>query len=194
MKLILFSLLLTSQAFATGLRLGTPSYGGSGCPAGTVATILSPDEDTLSLLFDSYIAEAGGDTGKRIDRKACALAIPVRVPQGYSVAVFKVDYRGANIIPQGGYAKFMAEYFWAGVRGPTIQRNFTGPYNNDFTLTDELVTRNVVWAPCGQSVTLRVNSSVVVQSNRYRQQAISSLDSADVSSAVIYHLQWRRCY
>ncbi len=194
MKLFLFSLLLTSQVFAEGLRLGTPSYGGSGCPAGTVATILSPEEDTLSLLFDSYIAEAGGDTGKRIDRKACALAIPVRVPQGYSVAVFKVDYRGANIIPRGGYGRFSAEYFWAGVRGPTIQRTFTGPYNNDFTLTDELVTRNVVWAPCGQSVTLRVNSSVVVQSNSYRQQAISSLDSADVSSAVIYHLQWRRCY
>ena len=184
---LLVSMMIASQAFADGLKLGTPSYGGSGCPAGSVATILSPAQDTLSLLFDSYIAQAGGDTGKSFDRKACALAIPVRVPQGYSVAVFKVDYRGANIIPQGASGRFSAEYFWAGVRGPKIQRYFSGPQNQDFTLTDELLARTIVWAPCGQSVTLRVNSSASVQTNDRFEQVVSRLDSADVTTAVIYH-------
>ncbi len=190
---VMFGFLMVAQAHATGLRLGTPEYGGTGCPAGTASAVLSPNEDTVSILFDNYVAEAGGQTGRRYDRKSCALGIPVHVPQGYSVAVFAVDYRGANIIPAGGMNRFNAEYFWAGVRGPTISRTFTGPSNRDFTLTDNLVASTLVWAPCGQSVTLRINSSMMTQSNRYNEQAMGIVDSADVSSGLIYHIQWRRC-
>ena len=190
---LVLSCLIVGQAQATGLRLGLPEYGGSGCPAGTASAILSPAEDTVSVLFDSYIAEAGGETGRRVDRKSCAIGIPVQVPQGYSVAIFAVDYRGANIIPRGGMNRFNVEYFWAGVRGPTISRTFTGPTNKDFTVTDNLIASTLIWAPCGQSVTLRINSSMMSQSNRYNEQSMGIVDSADVSSGLIYHIQWRRC-
>ena len=189
----LMVLSLTVQAQATGLRLGVPEYGGTGCPAGSASAVLSPQEDTVSILFDNYVAEAGGTTGRRVDRKSCAIGIPVEVPQGYSVAVFAVDYRGANVIPPGGMNRFNAEYFWAGVRGPTISRVFTGPSNKDFTLTDNLIATTLVWAPCGQSVTLRINSSMMAQTNRNYDQAMGIVDSADVSSGLIYHIQWRRC-
>ena len=197
MKTGLFTLILgfliASQAQAKGLRLGSPEYGGTGCPAGSASAVLSPAEDTLSILFDSYVAEAGGETGRRFDRKSCAIGIPVHVPQGYSVAVFGVDYRGANIIPAGGMNRFNVEYFWAGVRGPSISRTFTGPSNKDFTLTDNLIASTLVWAPCGKSVTLRINSSMMTQSNRYGDQAMGIVDTTDISSGLVYHLQWRRC-
>ena len=190
---VVISFLIAGQAHATGLRLGNPEYGGTGCPAGSASAVLSPSEDTVSILFDNYVAEAGGQTGRRFDRKACAIGVPVQVPQGFSVAVFAVDYRGANIIPAGGMNRFNAEYFWAGVRGPTISRTFTGPSNQDFTVTDNLIATTLVWAPCGQSVTLRINSSMMTQTNRNNEQAMGIVDSADVSSGLIYHLQWRRC-
>jgi hypothetical protein len=194
LAVIIFGFILASQAEAKGLRLGVPDYGGSGCPAGSASTVLSPEEDTLSILFDSYVSEAGGTTGRRVDRKSCAIGIPVEVPQGFSVAVFQVDYRGANIIPPGGMNRFNVEYFWAGVRGPTISRAFTGPTNGDFTLTDSLLATTLVWTPCGQSVTLRINSSMMAQTNRNNDQTMGIVDSADVSSGLIYHLQWRQCY
>src|SRR5687768_7847017 len=77
-----------------GIRLGTPSYGGPGCPAGSASVSLSPDEDAISILFDQFIVEAGGVTGKRVDRKSCNLSLPVHIPQGYSVAIIQTDYRG----------------------------------------------------------------------------------------------------
>lgn len=180
-------------ANADRLRLGTPGYGGTGCPAGTASVIVSPDDTALSVLFDSYVAEAGNTTGRSIDRKSCNLTIPVHVPQGYSVAVFHVDYRGFNAIPSGAQTRFNAEYFWAGARGPTMTRAFYGPQNQNYILSNDLLAASLVWAPCGASVNLRINSSLMAQTNSRWDQTMATVDSADLTSGLIYHLQWRRC-
>ena len=144
-SLVLISTITANYtAFAEGLQLGQPAYGGSGCPAGTASITLSPDESALSILFDSYSVEAGRATNKTVDRKSCNISIPVQVPQGYSVAVFQVDYRGYNLLPAGGMMRFDAEYFWAGARGPPQSRVFTGTMNDNFTLTDNLIAQTVV--------------------------------------------------
>lgn len=185
--------LMSANAMAGGLELGAPSYGGTGCPAGSASVSVSPDQSAVSVLFDQFLAEAGRTTGRRIDRKSCNLSIPVRVPQGYSVAVFQIDYRGFNAVPRGGYNRFDSEYFWAGARGPRISRTFAGPLNDNFTVTDDLLATALVWTPCGASTNLRVNASMMAQSNSYMDQTIGMVDSADISSALIYHIQWRRC-
>jgi hypothetical protein len=192
--LIWLGVLLGTQAvFAQGMRLGQPAYGGTGCPGGSASVNLSPDESSLSILFDSYVVEAGAATGKRVDRKSCNISIPVQVPSGFSVAVFQVDYRGFNLVPRGGMARFDAEYFWAGARGPRQARIFSGPLSDNYTLSDMLVAQTLVWTPCGASVNLRANTSMMLQTNARLEQAMSTVDSADVSSGLIYHLQWRRC-
>jgi hypothetical protein len=185
--------LISLTVKADDLRLGTPGYGGTGCPAGSASVTVSPDQKSLSFLFDSYVTEAGYTTGRQIDRKSCNLSVPVHVPQGYSIAVINVDYRGFNALPSGGSSRFNAEYFWAGSRGPTMGRDFYGPLNQDYTLTNNLLATSLVWTPCGASVNLRVNSSLMVKTNSASQQALSTVDSADLHAGLIYHLQWRRC-
>lgn len=184
---------LSAQA-QSGLKLGQPAYGGTGCPAGTASVTLSPDETALSILFDAYLAEAGGITGKSVDRKSCNVSVLVQVPSGYSVAIFQVDYRGFNLIPAAGaYTRMDTEYFWAGSRGPRFARVYSGPTTDNFTLSDGLVAQTMVWTPCGASVNLRVNSSVMAQTNRRQDQTMITVDSVDLSSGLVYHLQWRRC-
>lgn len=191
LALLFVGALLTAQAHAQTLQLGEPSYGGTGCPDRSASVTLNNNNSEMSILFDSYVVEAGN--GRRLDRKNCGIAIPVRVPQGFSVAVFKVDYRGFNAIPSGGYSRLTAEYFWAGSRGPTISRIFNGPINQNFTVTDELEATTLVWSACGADVILRANTTAMVQTNSRQDQAMSTVDSADVSSGLIYHLQWKRC-
>jgi hypothetical protein len=174
-----------------GLKLGNPAYGGTGCPAGSASVTISPSEDAISILFDSYIAEAGGR--KRVDRKSCNLAIPVQVPQGYSVSVFQVDYRGFNSIPRGARNQFDVEYFFAGSRGPMIRRTFMGPQDDSFSIGDTLIASAIVWSGCGESVNLRINSSMMAMSNTRGEQTLGMVDSADISNGIVYHLQWRRC-
>lgn len=186
--------LLSLPSLAQQLRLGQPSYGGNGCPAGTASVMVSPSGQELSILFDQFIAESGRDVGRNFDRKSCNLTVPVHVPNGYSVGIFQVDYRGFNRLPWGARARFDAEYFWAGSRGPRVTRHFQGPLNQDFFVRDELAAKTVVWAPCGQSVNLRVNASISNETNRWGEQAFTAIDSTDISAEIIYHLRWRRCF
>lgn len=192
--LTLVSASSASAQFATDpVRLGNPSYGGNGCPAGSASAALSSDGTQLSLLFDQFIAEAGGVTGKSVDRKSCNVAIPVHVPHGLSVSVIKVDYRGFNSLPYGGSSTFNVEYFFAGSTGPKYSKRFSGPINTDYLIHNELIASSLVWSACGQDVILRTNSSMMVLTNSLQQQALSTVDSADISAGVLYQLQWRRC-
>lgn len=196
MKRVIFSVALAVLAFpslADSVYLGDPSYGGTGCPAGTASAALSPDAKSLSILFDQYVVEAGGTTGRDLDRKSCNIAVPVHVPQGLSVSVFKIDYRGFNSLPSGAFSRFSVEYFFAGARGPSYQKTFYGQLASNYTLGNELIAAAAVWSACGQDVNLRVNSSMLVRTNAQRQQALSTIDSADIQAGLVYHLAWRRC-
>ena len=179
-------------AHADDIALGQPAYGGTGCPGGSVGATLSPDAKSLSILFDSYSAEAGGDTGKTFDRKSCNIAIPVHVPQGLSISVLAIDYRGYNNVPAGGNTNFNVEYIFAGARGPVFNKTFNGPLDSDYTIHNDLTAQSMVWSACGADVILRTNSGIRV-TTKQNKQALATVDSEDVNAAIIYQLQWRKC-
>ena len=181
----------TATAYEDDFYLGRPGYGGTGCPAGSVSTTLSPDNKSLSLIFDEYTVSTGGQTGRTFDRKSCNVAIPVHVPQGYSVAVLAVDYRGFNRLPRGSSSQFNVEYFFAGSRGPAFRRSFSGALEDDYMIHNELGIRSMVWSRCGADVNLRTNSSIRLSGGR--GEAMSTVDSQDVNAAIVYRLSWRRC-
>lgn len=197
-KILAIAALALTGSFATlahaqeDIALGEPGYGGTGCPGGSVSATLSPDAKSLSLLFDAYIVEAGGDTGKTFDRKSCNVAIPVHVPQGLAVSILAIDYRGYNNVPSGARSQFNVEYFFAGTRGPTFRRTFNGPKDEDYLIHNELIAQSIVWSACGADVNLRTNSSIRV-STVGNKQALATVDSEDVSAAIIYQLQWKQC-
>lgn len=187
----------SSIASANQLSLGRASYGGNGCPAGSASVSVSPDQRAVSILFDEYIVEAGKASRKTIDRKSCNISIPVHVPNGYSVSIIQVDYRGFVHVPRNAQAQFNVEYFFAGSRGPRITENF-GERNRrvsrDYLITDRLAAHAYVWSPCGASTNLRINSSMMARTNPNRADTLATVDSVDVSSGLIYHLEWRRCW
>ena len=63
---IIATLWCTAQANAqSGLRLGYPTANGTGCPTpDSVAAILSPGEDAVSVLFSQFQVEAGRQIGR----------------------------------------------------------------------------------------------------------------------------------
>jgi len=157
-----------------------------------VSATLSPDATTLSILFDAYIVETGGQTGRTFDRKSCNVSIPVNVPQGYSVSIISVDYRGFNQLPPGAQSTFNVQYFFAGSQGPAFVRNFRGPLTDEYLIRNRLEVGAIVWSACGASPLLRTNASLSLRGSG-NQQAMATVDSEDVAAALVYLLQWRRC-
>lgn len=199
MKKLLSLILLASTLWAPAhanlndIQLGEPGYGGSGCPAGSAMATLSPDKKSLSIIFDEYVVEAGAVNRKRLARKNCSIAIPVHVPQGFSVSIIDVDYRGYVSLPSRAQARFSAEYFFAGIRGPQFTKTFRGATDEDYVLRNKLGVHATVWSKCGADVNLRVNSSMMVRVRSTRDDALATVDSADFNAGIKYQLQWKRC-
>jgi hypothetical protein len=187
--LTLAAAITSTSLWADDIRLGEPGYGGNGCPAGSASATLSPDQKSLSIIFDQYVVETNNTT--RLARKSCNVAIPVHVPQGYSISIISVDYRGYVNLPQGSTARFTAEYFFAGKQGPRFAKDWFGYTDSDYTLANNIGVEALVWSPCGADTTLRVNSGMMVRSTR--GQALATVDSADFNAGIVYQIQWKRC-
>ena len=150
------------------------------------------DSKALSLLFDAYQVNAGGNSGHSFDRKSCNVAIPVHVPQGLSVSVLAIDYRGFNHLPAGARSQFNVEYFFAGATGPAFRQTFAGPQDKDYLISNQLTAQTIVWSPCGVDVNLRTNSSIRLTTTN-NQEAMATVDTEDVTAAIVYRLQTRAC-
>ena len=198
-KMMMKGLCLATLAMSTAamadlndIQLGVPGYGGNGCPANTASVTLSDDKKSLSIIFDQFIVEAGG-MNKTLERKSCNIAIPVHVPQGLSVSVINVDYRGYVSLPNQASARLTAEYFLAGSLGPRFDKTFTGRTDSDYTFKNDIGIQAQVWSPCGADTILRVNAAMLVKTNRYNDEAMATVDSADFKAGMLYKLQWRSC-
>lgn len=176
---------------ADTIKLGQPSYGGNGCPAGSASATVSPDGKSLSILFDDYLVEAGGGS-RNVVRKSCNISIPVHVPNGFSVSLIDADYRGFVDLPRGASARLDSEYFFAGTRGPRFSHRFRGPYSNTYTKTHNLAAVSSVWSRCGADVNLRANTAMMARGRR-NVEALATVDSADFKAGLVYHVRYRRC-
>ena len=193
-SLVTLATLVLALSAEAQIKLGQPSYGGSGCPAGSASVSITEDGKTMSVLFDQFAAEAGNTTGRRIDRKSCNLRVPIKVPQGFSVALIGVDYRGFNAIPgSGAYTEFNAEYFYAGSRGPRFTRRFQGPQSNEYLINNKLIATSLVWSQCGAEVIFGINAAATAMANPQMQQTMMIVDSADITAGLLYQFTWRRC-
>ena len=188
------TLAMSTAAFAdlNDVQLGTPGYGGNGCPANTASVVLSEDKKSLTLIFDQFIVEAGG-MNKTTERKSCNIAIPVHVPSGFSVSIVNVDYRGYVSLPGQASARLTAEYFLAGSLGPRFDKTFIGKTDTDYTFKNDIGIQAQVWSPCGADTILRVNAAMLVRTNRFNDEALATVDSADFKAGMLYKFQWRTC-
>ena len=154
-----------------------PAIAGSGCPGGTTDYAITPDGQTLTILFDSYVADPGN--------LSCNIAIPVHVPNGFQVSLMTADYRGFV----EGSAELRRSYFFAGQVGPSQSTLLSGGSGRDYTERDNLVTTSNSFARCGEDVNLRVQSRIMTKNN----SSSISVDSLDLNNGMVFQVQYQRC-
>lgn len=168
---------------------------GSGCPRGTAAVAVSPDNTAFTVTYSDYLAQAGGNSDPTAFRKNCQLNLIVRVPQGFTYAIASADYRGFASLQPGASGVQRASYYFQGSPDTVFKNHpFKGPYNDDWQATDETDWAQLVWAPCGVLRNFNINTELRVNAGSSPDKvSFMTMDSTDGDISTVYHLAWMKC-
>jgi hypothetical protein len=171
---------------------------GSGCPLGTTALTVSPDNTAFTATYSQYTAQVGPDAGALDFRKNCQLMLDVKVPSGFTFAIASADYRGYAKLAAGAGAYEAANYYFQGNSQTTRSRHdFHGPMDSDWQRADSVGIASLNFLPCGQRRYLNINTELRVSggwSNTRRTTSFISMDSTDAAINTVYRVAWKRCH
>jgi hypothetical protein len=170
--------------YGDSIQVGELAYGGTGCPEGSIVFSGDPENNTLNLLFDKYTAVAGAGEG-RLARRSCNLIIPVSVPAGFQIGIVSAAYKGYVSLPRGAEAKLKTEYFIAGSEGALSEDFFSGDISEELNVLHESPEGAIIYSQCGGESHIRINTSILVETNQAQQEAILTLDQASLIQLVM---------
>ena len=102
------------RAYTIQVTIRGVSYGGTGCPQGTMSSQISSDRTVVTLIFDSYIASIGPGIAVTEQRKNCQLNVDIKYPGGFQYSILSADYRGYSAIQKGVTGTLKSTYYFSG--------------------------------------------------------------------------------
>jgi hypothetical protein len=173
------------------------SAAGSGCPNGSAAVEVALDNTAFTVAYDDYRAQVGGGASFDQFRRNCQLILNVHVPQGYTYAIAKTDYRGFAKLAQGAWAYEQANYYFQGDSHTARARHdFKGPAETDWQTTDVVGLESLVWARCGALRYFNINTELRVgagTSDPKVNPSMLTMDSTDADLSTVFHVAWKKC-
>ena len=100
------------QDLINKVHIGNIVMGGSGCPQGSVSAAFSPDNTTMTLIFDNW--EAQWYTTPAAAHENCQLNIEIFVPFGIAFFVASIDHRGYALLDSGCTGSVSTTYYFSG--------------------------------------------------------------------------------
>ncbi|MFC9435707.1 DUF4360 domain-containing protein [Nocardia sp. NPDC057030] len=170
---------------------------GSGCPQGTAAVEVLPDNTAFTVTSSRYTARVGVGARPYDFRKNCQLNLKVHVPQGFTYGIAQADYRGFAHLEQGATALEAARYYFQGDSSTDFaDHTFKGPLNDVWQATDKPEAGEIVYLPCGENRNFNINTQLRVYagtSNPNETTSSITMNSPDGSVNTTYHFAWKKC-
>ncbi|GAB3796066.1 DUF4360 domain-containing protein [Micromonospora zhanjiangensis] len=167
---------------------------GSGCRPGTAAVAVSPDNTAFTTIYSDYLVQAGPGISPTEGRKNCQLNVLVHVPQGFTFAIAKVDYRGYGQLLKGAVASQRANYYFQGMsQGTYSDHPIAAPLDDNWLISDLVPIASTVWSPCGELRNLNINTEMRLTRGTSSGTSFLTMDSTDGSIDTTYHFAWERC-
>jgi hypothetical protein len=169
MKVIFTAPLFASAVLASNaqidLSLKTASsiksftYGGSGCPGGSIAVPDPVPFPTFNVTFPSFVAKAG--TGSIVDaRKNCQLNVDYTLDPGTAGSLtVKTTYH--VVIADGATATQTSTYYTSGSEAQQkLTSTLTGPLDKYFSYTDTVPLAAIQVPSAGGETPININTAV----------------------------------
>lgn len=179
---------------------------GTGCPTGSVAAALSPDQGTLSVLFDQLGTQILAGSGVLQDRKSCTLTLGIKFGGQYRMAIVGSDVRGFASVPSGAISQISVKH--RSIFSPSdklsklmdFQKTIHGPSEQNIEMINRF-PQKPMWSHCGTQMKyntqifpfMYVTIDVASQNQNSADDLVAMIDSFDFSSAPLsYQLAWKR--
>jgi hypothetical protein len=178
------------------ITLDVVTVNGSGCPAGTADVAVLSDNTGFRVTYRDFLARAGGDANPVEFRKNCQLNVLVHVPQGFTFAIASADYRGRARLEAGATALQRTNYYFQGSSDNNyVDHSFAGPLSGVWHTTDETAVTELVYAPCGDSRNINLNTELRVAEGSLNANKVSSMSmrTTDGNVDTIVHFAWKQC-
>ncbi len=178
-------------------------FHGNGCrdpqDRPTASATLSPDNSTLSVIFDRFMVEAGVGTplSRPSEGRFCNVQLSLNVPKGLQVGFVSTDYRGFLDLPGQATSQLKVTTMYVIGMGAkkisSVEQTYTGPQTDMLELNTQ--SPEIQWGTCGVGGMLVISSNLSVTTNRAREHASAMLDSIDsqIRGGLNYHLVWKSC-
>ncbi|MGW0391858.1 DUF4360 domain-containing protein [Streptomyces sp. NPDC003042] len=169
---------------------------GSGCRPGSATVAVAPDNSAFTVTYSEYVAQAGGGVSAVEGRKNCLLSLIVHVPQGFTYAVAKVDYRGFGSLREGAIGTQKASYYFQGMSQTAYRTHkFHGELDDNWQATDTTGVQALAYAPCGEKRNFNINTELraEVGTSDPAKTSYMTLDSTDGGINSVYHFSWKQC-
>ena len=148
--------------------------------------VLAPDKTSLSILFDDMTITATGE-------RSCAIDVALGLPEGTSIGVYRVDYRGFANLARKEEATLRVE-FALGPKGNgrDFKRTVRGVLTDEFGFTENIGAGLMKRVGCGTDARL---SGLVSLELAGSGEAMVSLDSGDGTSrrGLEYKFNLKKC-
>lgn len=176
----------------TKVNVQSVTYGGSGCPQGTVATSLGDDRSGFTLLFDGFVASKGPEIPLTEATKTCQVNLHLEVPQGWQYSIGTIDHRGVVSLPKKMKATQQVTYYFDGDGELTsADTTFAGPVSKDYLIRDTLPFSSVAWSSCDQVRPLTITTQLQLRGGT--ETGSISTETMDGKIAFVLGLRWRQC-
>ena len=150
--------------------------------------VLAPDNSALSILFTDLTVEGGGATSAE-----CTIDVPLQLPEGMSLGVYRVDYRGFASLAKKDVATLQVDYD-LGPKGNSrhFKRSVRGATEDDFAFTENIGAGLMKRVGCGVDAHLRGSVSLSLKGSG---DALATLDSGDGASkrGLVYRFNLKKC-
>lgn len=175
------------------------TYGGTGCPPDTVrGGYTSLGMNTLSLIFDNYVASIGPGIKISESRKNCLLQVNLKYPPGWILALYSTTYRGFLQLDPRVEATQRSDYWFPTHSGSagfyTTWTAGNKGYSEDYSFTDTIKDNKYVWSRCGSEATLNINTQIRLNNSKNpKGSGLITTDAIDHKVVHDYVAVWRRC-
>lgn len=177
---------------ASQVAVESVTYGGNGCPEGSVTTALTPDGAGFTLLIEGFTASRGPGIPLTESTKTCQLDLKLALPQGWQYSIGKIDHRGMVSLPKKMKATQQTTYYFEGDGALTsADTTFVGPADKAYLLRDTLPFSSVVWSSCDEVRPLTITTQLQLKGGT--EAGSISADTIDGRLGFVVGLRWRQC-